>query len=47
MAWMGLLYEHGRGVEKNHDEALAWYRKAASLGNEAGKAGIARLERDI
>jgi hypothetical protein len=27
------MYEHGRGVAKNHDEAVKWWTKAARYGN--------------
>jgi uncharacterized protein len=30
---LGLLYDHGRGLPKNKDEALRWYRRAAMQGD--------------
>ena len=30
---LGLLYEHGRGLPKNKQEALRWYRRAAMQGD--------------
>ena len=34
-AWslLGLLYFYGRGVDKNAEEAISWYRKAAIQGD--------------
>lgn len=32
---LGLLHEYGRGVPKNKDEAIKWYRRAAEHGEEA------------
>jgi len=29
-AWLGVMYNHGKGVPKDNKEALKWYRKAAS-----------------
>ena len=29
---MGLMYQEGRGVAKNDEEAVKWYRKAAEQG---------------
>ena len=34
MFFVGSCYENGTGVEKNFDEALKWYNKAAAAGNE-------------
>jgi hypothetical protein len=33
MTFVGLMYEHGRGVAKDDALAIAWYRKAADAGN--------------
>lgn len=30
MTNLGLLYENGHGVPKDHDQALEWFRQAAS-----------------
>jgi TPR repeat protein len=40
---LGAMYEQGRGVLKDMDEAIAWYRKAAALGNEDAKVNLKRL----
>jgi len=34
----------GLGVPENRGEALAWYRKATSLGDERSKQALGRLE---
>jgi len=31
--WLGVLYEHGRGVTQDKAEAAKWYRKSAEQGN--------------
>jgi len=31
--WVGIMYEHGRGVEKDSVEAFRWYHKAAEQGD--------------
>ena len=31
--YIGLMYDNGQGVKKNHVEAMAWYRKAGANGN--------------
>jgi hypothetical protein len=30
--WLCYAYDHGRGIAKNHAEALRWWRKAAGPG---------------
>ena len=30
---LGFMYSNGRGVEGNHSEVVAWYRKAAEQGD--------------
>ena len=30
---LGWMYENGQGVEKDLEEAVKWYRKAADQGN--------------
>ena len=29
------MYENGRGVPKDYDEAIKWYRLAAAQGNDS------------
>ncbi len=43
MSQLGVLHEEGRGVDKNHEKALDWYRKAAEKGDPASMAALARL----
>jgi len=42
---VGEMYESGRGVEKNMDEAMKWISKAAAQGNQA--AGYNLLYKDL
>lgn len=35
--WLGLCYEHGRGIEKDRDRSLLLYLKAARLGYEPAR----------
>ena len=37
---LGVMYTNGLGVEKNYEQALAWYRKAADQGNEFSKKQV-------
>jgi len=41
---LGRMYENGRGVEKDLNEALRWYRDSAARGNERAQQALARLE---
>lgn len=34
MICLAIMYENGRGTEKNIEQAMAWYKQAAELGNE-------------
>jgi TPR repeat protein len=34
MICLAMMYENGKGTEKNMEQALAWYKQAAELGNE-------------
>jgi TPR repeat protein len=43
LSQFGVLYEEGRGVDKNPEKAIDWYRKAADQGDAASMAGLARL----
>jgi hypothetical protein len=42
---LGWMCEQGRGVVKDMAKAVAWYRKAALLGNETAKANLKRLDK--
>ena len=38
-----MLYENGRGTEKDPDEAAKWYRRASELGNRDGTLNAAMV----
>ena len=40
---MGLMYELGRGIGKDVNEAIRWYRKAADQGYQSAKHKLATL----
>jgi TPR repeat protein len=40
---IGSLYEHGLGVARNRDRAIAWYRMAAAAGDEDAIEHLAAL----
>lgn len=35
--WVGIYYEQGKGIEKNIDEAMRWYKKGAQNGSLSSK----------
>ena len=37
------MYERGEGVEKDEEEAVKWFRKAAEQGHEKAKAALKKL----
>ena len=39
-AILGICYEKGRGVAKNHYTAVFWYRKAAEQGNKFAQCNL-------
>ncbi len=41
--YLGMLYEHGRGVSADKTQALVWYRKGAAAGEAQAKADAERL----
>ena len=43
MLGLGAFYENGRGVPKDLNQAAAWYRKAAALGNATAKQNLQRM----
>ena len=43
MAWLGFMYENGRGLPKDDTQAANWFRKAAAAGSEFGTAALKRL----
>jgi TPR repeat protein len=40
---IGVMYEFGRGVAKDPQQAAAWYQKAADLGDADAKKRLAQL----
>ena len=38
---LGNCYKHGRGVEKNLEKAVEWYRKSAEQGYDRGQFALA------
>jgi hypothetical protein len=42
---LGYLYEGGRGVTQNYDEAVRWYRLAADQGDADAQQALADLYR--
>jgi len=41
---MGQLYEDGKGVTQDYQEAMKWYQKAEAHGDQAAKKSIERLK---
>ena len=41
---LGYLYESGRGVSQDYNEAAKWYRKAAEQGHEKAIRNLQLLE---
>lgn len=42
-AFLGEIYENGKGVPLDYAEALKWYRKAADLGDSNAQVSLGRL----
>lgn len=40
------MYQWGKGVEKNQEEAMKWYRRTAAQGHEKAMLALARLEKN-
>jgi TPR repeat protein len=40
---VGVLWEGGLGVAADRNQAIGWYRKAATAGNEPAKAALKSL----
>ena len=40
---LGVMYEHGRGVPKNHKEAVKWYRLSAEQGDASAQFNLGIL----
>lgn len=43
MVNIGLLYQHGNGVQQNYQQAMQWYLKAADKNNPIAMIQISRL----
>ena len=43
---LAICYEEGAGVEKNLETAIAYYRKAAKLGDKFAKEKLMKLEQN-
>jgi TPR repeat protein len=41
---VGDYYEHGYGVAKNRDQAIAWYQRSSQHGNPLAGEAIKALE---
>lgn len=40
---LGVMYEHGQGVEQNKEEAKKWYQRACENGNEEACATLSQM----
>ncbi|MBT5031123.1 MAG: SEL1-like repeat protein, partial [Proteobacteria bacterium] len=40
---LGTLYYYGRGVERNRDKAIEWYRAAADQGDLVARDNLSKL----
>lgn len=40
---LGLMYEYGKGVEKNIDNAIKYYKESADMGCQSGVEALERL----
>jgi TPR repeat protein/predicted Ser/Thr protein kinase len=43
LARIGWIYENGRGVDTNKEEAARWYRQAADLGDRAAQSSLGKM----
>lgn len=44
MICLAMMYENGRGTEKNRYQAIAWYKQAAELGNEEAELKLKEVK---
>jgi TPR repeat protein len=42
--YLGIMYLRGKGVDKNQNEALNWFEKAAAGGDELAKRNLKTLK---
>ena len=43
MTQLGIMYDQGKGVEKNDNEAANWFRKAATLGSKVAQNNLKKM----
>ena len=43
-SYLGIMYQEGQGVEQDLEEAIKWYRLAASQGDATAQKNLKRLE---
>lgn len=46
-SYIGWMYEHGHGVNKDLDRAMGWYSKAERQGNKYAKEALSRIRKTI
>jgi TPR repeat protein len=44
MNGLGVIYNSGNGVPKDHAEARKWFEKSAAAGNEVAKTTLKNVE---
>ena len=44
--YMGMLCQHGKGIDQDNKEALKWYREAAEQGNTYAQYAIGVMYQD-
>ena len=44
MNGLGIIYNSGNGVPKDHAEARKWFEKSAAAGNEVAKTTLKNVE---
>ncbi len=42
---LGEMYEQGRGVNRDLEQAIYWYRESANRGNTNARQALIRLQR--
>lgn len=47
MNYIGYIYFKGKGVEKNYEEAIKWYKKAIKLGNKEAIYNLENLLKEM
>ena len=41
--WLGVMYNHAKGVPQDYRQAISWYRKAADQGLAEAQYGLGRM----